>query len=69
MERLDKARKEFRDANRRVKELLGEMARQRKAGGPVEELTAHLETAAATLKERRARLRELERRFLRKEDE
>ena len=69
MERLDKARKEFRDANRRVKELLGEMARQRKAGGPVEELTAHLETAAATLKERRTRLRELERRFLRKEDE
>ena len=45
------------------------MARQRKAGGPVEELTAHLETAAATLKERRAKLRELERRFLRKEDE
>ena len=35
----------------------------------VEELTARLETAAATLKERRARLRELERRFLRKEDE
>ena len=69
MERLNKARKEFRDANRRVKELLGEMARQRKADGPVEELTARLETAAATLKERRTRLRELERRFLRKEDE
>lgn len=71
MERLAKARKEVREANGRMKELLGEMARRRKNGESeaMEELTARLETAAAALKERRARLRDLERRFLRKEDE
>ena len=49
--------------------LLGEMADARKNGHRVEELTAWLEAAAATLKERRAKLRELERKLLRKEDE
>ena len=69
VERVKAARKELKDANRRMKELLGEMADARKNGHRVEELTARLEAAAATLKERRAKLRELERKLLRKEDE
>ena len=69
VERVKTARKELKDANRRMKELLGEMADARKNGHRVEELTARLEAAAATLKERRAKLRELERKLLRKEDE
>ena len=68
VERVKAARKEFKDANRRMKELLGEMADARR-NGHVEELTARLEAAAATLKERRARLRELERKLLRREEE
>ena len=69
VERVKAARKELKDANRRMKELLGEMADARKNGHRVEELTARLEATAATLKERRAKLRELERKLLRKEDE
>lgn len=38
-------------------------------GAGVEEAAARLETAVAALKERRVRLRELERRFLRRDDE
>lgn len=69
VERVRTARREFREAQRRVKKLLGEMAHAHKAGERAEELTARLETAAAVLKERRARLRELERKLLRREEE
>jgi len=62
MERLKQARKEFKESNLRVKELLDELARRRKNGEALEEITARLETAAAAMKERRAKLRELERR-------
>lgn len=69
VERVRTARREFREAERRVKKLLGELARAHRAGERVEELSARLETAAAVLKERRTRLRELERKLLRNEEE
>lgn len=69
MERLEKARREVSEANRRVKQQVRELADRRRSGLGVEEVAARLETAMAALKERRARLRELERRFLRRDDE
>lgn len=69
MERLEKARREVREADHWVKAQLRELADRRRSGLGVEEVTARLETAVAALKERRARLRELERRFLRRDDE
>lgn len=69
VERLQKTRREFNEANRRVKKLVGQLARARRSGAPAEELSARLETAAAVLKERRTRLRELERKLLHSEEE
>ena len=69
MERLKQARKEFKESNLRVKELLDELARRRKNGEALEEITARLETAAAAMKERRAKLRELERKLRRQRDD
>ena len=69
VERLKQARQEFKESNRRVKELLDEMARRRKNGEALEEITARLETAAAAMKERRAKLRELERKLRRQRDD
>lgn len=69
VERLQRARREFREANRRVKKLVSQLDHVRRSGGPVEEVAARLEAAAAVLKERRTRLRELERRLLRNEEE
>ena len=91
MERLKQARRDFKDAQRRTKELLNEQARRRKTGDTVslqlsstsrneqarrrkngedmEELAARLEAASAAMKERRAKLRELERKLHRKEEE
>lgn len=69
VERLKKARREFKEAQRRVKKLVGELTRARRTGGRVEEIAARLETAGAVLKERRAHLREQERQLVRKEEE
>ena len=69
VERLKQARQEFKESNRRVKDLLDEMARRRKNGEALEEITARLEAAAAAMKERREKLRELEHKFRRKEEE
>ena len=68
MERLKQARRDFKDAQRRTKELLNEQARRRKNGEAMEELAARLEAASAAMKERRAKLRELERKLRREED-
>ena len=69
VERLKQARQEFKASNRRVKELLDELARRRKNGEALEEITARLDAAAAAMKERRDKLRELEHKFRRKEEE
>ena len=68
VERMKQARREFREANRRVKELLGELARRRRSGEALEEITQRLEAANAAMRERRARLRETERKLRRKEE-
>ena len=68
MERLKQARRDFKDAQRRTKELLNEQARRRKNGEAMEELAARLEAASAAMKERRAKLRELERKLRREDD-
>ena len=68
VERLKQARRDFKDAQRRTKELLNEQARRRKNGEAMEELAARLEAASAAMKERRAKLRELERKLRREED-
>ena len=69
VERLKQARQEFKASNRRVKELLDELTRRRKNGEALEEITARLDAAAAAMKERRDKLRELEHKFRRKEEE
>lgn len=69
VERLKQARQEFKESNLRVKELLDELARRRKNGEALEEITARLEAAAAAMKERRDKLRELEHKFRRKDEE
>ncbi len=69
VQRLQAARREFKASNRRVKELLTEAAQARKAGRFEDtELAARLDAAVAAMKERRARMRELERK-LRHQDE
>lgn len=68
MERLKQARRDFKDAQRRTKDLLNEQARRRKNGEAMEELAARLEAASAAMKERRAKLRELERKLRREDD-
>ena len=68
VERAKQARQEFKDAQRRVKELLAEAARRRKSGEALEELTQRLESATAVMADRRAKLRELERKLRREEE-